>query len=221
MTNTPSQPPAPGSALELRLRRKYVTELRSRTCEHFDGHTAATLVEDLPLESADRPVIVALCGSTRFWEQMQEANVRETAAGKIVVAPGCNMKEPHALWAGDDQADELKQRLDDLHRRKIDLADEVLVVAPGGYIGDSTRGEVDYATRLGLPIRYVTDNQPRAAVDPLLQQALAVIRDLYDPDPCSTDHHGHCQPHFQADTDCPHARAAALLKQFGADIEED
>ncbi|MET7853107.1 hypothetical protein ABZT48_33855 [Streptomyces avermitilis] len=44
--------------------------------------------------------------------------------------------------------------LDGLHRRKIDLADDVLVVNPGGYIGDSTRSEIDYARALGKPVRY-------------------------------------------------------------------
>ncbi|MEU3297051.1 hypothetical protein ABZ722_32515 [Streptomyces longwoodensis] len=41
-----------------------------------------------------------------------------------------------------------------LHRRKIEVADEVLIVNPGGYIGDSTRSEITYASSLGKPIRY-------------------------------------------------------------------
>ncbi|MFF3967927.1 hypothetical protein ACFYZI_41025 [Streptomyces griseorubiginosus] len=101
-----------------------------------------------------RPPIVALCGSTRFWDQLAEANLDETAAGRIVLAPGCNMKQPHPLWEDPDRADQLKQQLDELHRRKIDLADEVLIVNPGGYIGDSTRSEIAYARSLGKPIRY-------------------------------------------------------------------
>ncbi|MFJ6393951.1 hypothetical protein ACIQJT_40970 [Streptomyces sp. NPDC091972] len=101
-----------------------------------------------------RPTIVALCGSTRFWDQLAEANLYETAAGRIVLAPGCNLKEPHSLWADPVQADRLKQQLDTLHRQKIDLADEVLIVNPGGYIGDSTRREIAYARSLGKPMRY-------------------------------------------------------------------
>ncbi|MFJ9033228.1 hypothetical protein ACIRQP_32885 [Streptomyces sp. NPDC102274] len=104
--------------------------------------------------SAARPTIVALCGSTRFWEQFAEANLYETAAGRIVLAPGCNLKRPHALWADPVQADRLKLMLDALHRQKIDLADEVLIVNPGGYIGDSTRSEIEYARSLGKPVRY-------------------------------------------------------------------
>ncbi|WP_449352113.1 hypothetical protein [Streptomyces shaanxiensis] len=58
------------------------------------------------------------------------------------------------MWADPVQADRLKQMLDTLHRQKIDLADEVLIVNPGGYIGDSTRREIAYARSLGKPLRY-------------------------------------------------------------------
>jgi len=112
-------------------------------------------------QALDIPPIVVICGSTRFMADMQEANLRETAAGHIVVAPGVNMKEPHALWATEEQAEPLKARLDALHRAKIRLADEVLVV--GDYIGDSTRAEIRYAASLGMPIRYT-----HPEVNPLL-----------------------------------------------------
>ncbi|MET8556485.1 hypothetical protein ABZV64_16210 [Streptomyces sp. NPDC004959] len=98
------------------------------------------------------PRIVAICGSTRFMTQMNEADLRETAAGRIVVKPGCDMKSPHALWSDPVEAEALKARLDALHRAKIRLADEVLVV--GDYIGDSTRAEIAYARSLGKPVRF-------------------------------------------------------------------
>ncbi|MEU1371745.1 hypothetical protein ABZ454_37455 [Streptomyces sp. NPDC005803] len=100
----------------------------------------------------DIPHIVVICGPTRFMADMTEANLRETAAGHVVLAPCCNMKEPHELWATDEQAEPLKARLDTLHRAKIRLADEVLVV--GDYIGTSTAAEIRYAAALGKPIRY-------------------------------------------------------------------
>lgn len=105
----------------------------------------------------DEPVWVCLCGSTRFWAELAEANCRETAAGRIVLAPGCNMKTEHPLWATKAQAAELKPRLDTLHRHKIDSAHQVLVVNPGGYIGDSTRAEIEYAQSLGKPVRYTEE----------------------------------------------------------------
>ncbi|AWE48496.1 hypothetical protein [Streptomyces nigra] len=98
------------------------------------------------------PGIVAICGSTRFMAEMNEADVRETEAGRIVVKPGCDLKSPHPLWSDPDQAEGLKARLDELHRAKIRLADEVLVV--GDYIGDSTRAEIAYARSLGRPVRF-------------------------------------------------------------------
>ncbi|MEU6243513.1 hypothetical protein [Streptomyces sp. NPDC047024] len=98
------------------------------------------------------PRIVAICGSTRFMAEMTEAELRETEAGRIVVKPGCDLKSPHALWSDPAEAEALKPRLDELHRAKIRLADEVLVV--GDYIGDSTRAEIAYARSLGKPVRF-------------------------------------------------------------------
>ncbi|MFJ7191778.1 hypothetical protein [Streptomyces bacillaris] len=98
------------------------------------------------------PAIVVICGSTRFMTEMHEADLRETEAGRIVVKPGGGMKSPNGLWPDPDEVEALKIRLDDLHRAKIRLADEVLVV--GDYIGDSTRAEVAYARSLGKPVRF-------------------------------------------------------------------
>ncbi|WP_046728070.1 hypothetical protein [Streptomyces humi] len=98
------------------------------------------------------PRIVVICGSTRFMTEMTEADLRETVAGRIVVKPGCDMKSSHPLWSDPAEAEVLKVRLDDLHRAKIRLADDVLVV--GDYIGDSTRAEIAYARSLGKPVRF-------------------------------------------------------------------
>ncbi|MFE6765128.1 hypothetical protein [Streptomyces sp. NPDC057689] len=100
----------------------------------------------------DLPRIVVICGSTRFMAEMAEAELRETEAGRIVVKPGCDLKSPHALWSDPVEAEALKARLDELHRAKIRLADEALVV--GDYIGDSTRAEIAYARELGKPVRF-------------------------------------------------------------------
>lgn len=103
------------------------------------------------------PTIAVICGSTRFMDTMADVDRALTWAGRIVIKPGCDMKQPHPLWADPDAAEVGKQRLDDLHQAKIRLADEVYVVCPGGYLGDSTRKEIAYATGLGLPITYVED----------------------------------------------------------------
>lgn len=111
------------------------------------------------VSSITRPAIVCLCGSTRFSEAFREANLRETLAARIVLTIGCDMKSDHELFEGKSEAElaEIKLNLDFLHRRKIDLADEVLVLNVGGYIGESTRSEIDYAYRMGKRVRYLEE----------------------------------------------------------------
>jgi hypothetical protein len=97
-----------------------------------------------------KPVVVCLCGSTRFGEMFRYVNQRETLAGKIVLAPSC--------FQGDVVLEVLpgvKRRLDELHLQKIDLADEILVVNVGGYVGESTRREIAYARQQGKRVRWL------------------------------------------------------------------
>lgn len=93
----------------------------------------------------DRPDIVCLCGSARFVNEMRAANRDLTFAGVIVVAPG---------ESDEVITDEQKIALDALHLRKIDLADRVLVVNPGGYVGESTGREIAYALAAGKPVSF-------------------------------------------------------------------
>ena len=98
----------------------------------------------------DRPEIVCICGSTRFVEEMRAANRDLTLAGAIVVAPG---------ETGGEVTDAQRAALDALHLRKIDLADRVLVVNPGGYVGESTSREIAHARSTGKPVSF-TDPVP-------------------------------------------------------------
>jgi len=98
-----------------------------------------------------RPCIVCLCGSTRFMQAFQEANLRETLAVKIVLSIGCDTKSDQDLALGPVD----KTALDLLHLHKIDLADEILVLNVGGYVGESTRREIEYARIQGKPIRWL------------------------------------------------------------------
>lgn len=93
-----------------------------------------------------QPPIFCICGSTRFRDEMADANRRLTLAGAIVVAPAVFQH------AGDSITDAQKEHLDNLHLRKIDLADAVFVVDPGGYIGESTRREIAYGRTHGKPV---------------------------------------------------------------------
>ena len=100
-----------------------------------------------------RPEVVVLCGSTRFSEAWTKARYDLTLAGKIVLTIGCDTKSDEGLGITDEQ----KVALDELHKRKIDLADRVLVLNVGGYIGDSTRSEIEYAEWFEKPIDYLED----------------------------------------------------------------
>lgn len=92
-----------------------------------------------------RPEVVCLCGSARFMSRMRELSRELGLAGAIVLSPVDAETAPTA-----DQ----KAALDALHRHKIDLADRVLVVNPGGYVGESTHAEVAYAVASGTPVTF-------------------------------------------------------------------
>ena len=95
--------------------------------------------------------VITLCGSTRFKDAFLEAQKRLTLAGNIVISVGL------FGHSGDDEvwSDGIKEMLDDMHKRKIDMADSIYVINVGGYIGESTRSEIEYAQRNGKTIEYL------------------------------------------------------------------
>ncbi len=97
----------------------------------------------------DSPVVVCLCGSTRFHEVFKEANYRETLRGKIVLSVGVYVNAPDHSNEYTQCTPKQKAQLDELHLRQIDLADEVLVLNVDGYVGDGTRREIEYALEHG------------------------------------------------------------------------
>lgn len=101
------------------------------------------------------PTIVCLCGSTRFVNAFRDALRNETLAGKIVLSVGLL---GHA--EGLDMNGLVKKALDELHLRKIDLADEVLILNVGGYVGESTRRELEYARKYGKTVRFLEAESP-------------------------------------------------------------
>jgi hypothetical protein len=100
-------------------------------------------------ETKRTPTVVCICGSMRFQAQMAEAAANESLAGRIVLMPHVNMAMEAAQLANPDEA---KRELDALHRAKIRMAQEVLVV--GDYVGESTTAEISYTRYLGLPVRF-------------------------------------------------------------------
>ncbi len=96
--------------------------------------------------------VITLCGSTRFKEDFERVNKYLTLAGNIVISVGC------FGHAGDSFTEDQKVMLDDIHKRKIDMADAIYVINKDGYIGSSTRSEIQYALRTGKQIIYMEDD---------------------------------------------------------------
>jgi hypothetical protein len=114
------------------------------------------------------PKIVTLCGSTKFADAYQAAMMQETLDGKIVLTVGCMTQSDGDLIKAGVITDDVKVALDVLHKQKIFVADEVLILNVGGYVGESTRSEIAYAQSLRKPIRYlepIEDDYDYAADD--------------------------------------------------------
>lgn len=95
--------------------------------------------------------VITLCGSTRFKDEFMEVQKRLTLAGNIVISVGLfGHSGDNEVWT-----DGTKEMLDDMHKRKIDRADEIFVINVGGYIGSSTRSEIEYAKATGKDIHYL------------------------------------------------------------------
>ena len=95
--------------------------------------------------------VITLCGSTRFKEQFLEAQKRLTLEGNIIISVGL------FGHSGDEEVwnEGTKEMLDDMHKRKIDMADAIYVINVGGYIGSSTRSEIEYAKKQGKQVLYL------------------------------------------------------------------
>ena len=107
--------------------------------------------------------VITLCGSTRFKSSFYEAQKRLTLRGNIVISVGLfGHAGDEEVWEGmdEDTVTETKTMLDDMHKRKIDMADGIYVINVGGYIGSSTRSEIAYAAAHGKTIDYL--EQPAA-----------------------------------------------------------
>ena len=87
-----------------------------------------------------------------------EAQKRLTLQGNIVISVGLyGHAGDQEVWDGMDEGtlSKTKEMLDDMHKRKIDMADAIYVINKGGYIGDSTRSEIEYAKATGKPVNYL------------------------------------------------------------------
>ncbi len=95
--------------------------------------------------------VITLCGSTRFKDAFLETQKRLTLDGNIVISVGL------FGHSGDDEVwkEGTKEMLDNMHKRKIDMSDGIFVINVGGYVGESTRSEIDYAIKNGKTVEYL------------------------------------------------------------------
>lgn len=104
--------------------------------------------------------VITLCGSTRFKNEYIEVQKRLTLDGNIVLSVGLfGHSGDSEVWENMDEGTltQTKEMLDDMHKRKIDMADEIFVINDGGYIGDSTQSEIEYAIEHGKTVRYLVE----------------------------------------------------------------
>ena len=105
--------------------------------------------------------VITLCGSTRFKDAFVQAQKKLTLDGNIVISVGLfGHSGDSEVWEGmsEDTLTATKLMLDDMHKRKIDMADEIFVINVGGYIGSSTRSEIEYAHTNGKSVRYLEES---------------------------------------------------------------
>ena len=106
--------------------------------------------------------VITLCGSTRFKDEFLEAQKRLTLEGNIVISVGLfGHSGDNEVWENMDEGTltRTKEMLDDMHKRKIDMSDEIYVINVGGYIGTSTKSEVEYAEATGKTVRYLEETE--------------------------------------------------------------
>ena len=106
--------------------------------------------------------VITLCGSTRFKDEFLKVQKDLTLKGNIVISVGLfGHSGDSEVWENMNEGSltKTKEMLDDMHKRKIDMADEIFVINVNGYIGESTKSEIEYAKSLGKKINYLEKNE--------------------------------------------------------------
>ena len=104
--------------------------------------------------------IITLCGSTKFKDEFMREQKRLSLEGNIVISVGLfGHSGDNEVWEKMDEGTltKTKAMLDDMHKRKIDLSDEIFVINKNGYIGESTRSEIEYAIKTNKPVKYMEE----------------------------------------------------------------
>lgn len=101
--------------------------------------------------------IITLCGSTKFKDDFIRVQKELTLRGKIVISVGI------FSHSGDDEtlSNEIINMLDDMHKRKIDMSDSIYVINKNGYIGSSTKSEIEYAISNNKNVYYMETEEDK------------------------------------------------------------
>lgn len=98
--------------------------------------------------------VITLCGSTKYKKQFEDVNAFLTLQGNIVLSL-CFFEQSEGIHITEEQA----KLFEDIHFRKIDMSDEIFVVDVDGYIGKSTRKEIEYAKKKKKEVRYYSNSE--------------------------------------------------------------
>lgn len=104
--------------------------------------------------------VITLCGSTKFKDEFLRVQKELTLKGNIVISVGLfGHSGDNEVWENMDEGTltKTKEMLDDMHKRKIDMSDEIFVINVNGYIGESTKSEIEYAISTGKKVNYLED----------------------------------------------------------------
>jgi hypothetical protein len=113
----------------------------------IDDNFRAPIYEEFPT--------VCICGSTRFEKETKQMAEALTFAGQVVLMVNCWSKKDALHEPMNPLDEEIKTMLDKIHKQKIRMADYVLVMNVGGYWGKSTQSEIEYAQKIGIPVKYL------------------------------------------------------------------
>src|SRR5687767_4253579 len=128
-------------------RKGKLKELNDEQIKYYEE-----FLSDLNFLDGKRGKVICYCGSLRFIETFKEVEYQSVIAGDIALLPCCMFVD---IQREHGEASDYKIKADELHKRKIDICDEVFVLNVNGYIGESTRGEIEYAKKIGKPVKYL------------------------------------------------------------------
>lgn len=160
-----SQSPAPNKYIQPKEIEEYFNDKDRRLDDEFGWTGEYRLsAKDVLDFTIDKGACISLtkkvcyCGSLRVAiDAFKKAEYEAVMKGEIALLPCCMFVDIQREYGAES---DYKQKADDLHKRKIDISDEVFVLNVGGYIGDSTRNEIDYALKIGKPVKYLEPITP-------------------------------------------------------------